>query len=110
MPRPASVRNGWNAAIPALEWGAGKAEGGVVVRDIAFGLFLLVMGLFLAWLTAMQIRTRDVTGETIFDLVAAVIPPLRRPMFWASTIFLGLLALLGFTGAVAFFMKAMGLS
>lgn len=80
------------------------------MRDVAFGLFLLVGGLFLAWLAAMQIRTRDVTGETIFDLVGAVIPALRRPMFWASTIFLGLLAVVGLTGAVAFFMKAMGLS
>lgn len=82
----------------------------MAVRDVAFGLFLLVMGLFLAWLTVMQIRTRDVTGETIFDLVGTVIPPLRRPMFWASTIFLGLLAVVGLTGAVAFFMKATGLS
>ncbi len=80
------------------------------MRDVAFGLFLLAGGLFMTWLTVMQIRTREVTGETIFDLAGAVIPPLKRPMFWASTIFLGLLAVVPLIGAVAFFMKAMGLS
>jgi len=79
------------------------------LRDVAFGLFLLVLGLFISWLTVMQIRTRQVSGETIFDLAGAVIPPLRRPMFGASTIFLGVLAVVPLIGAVAFFMKAMGL-
>jgi hypothetical protein len=79
------------------------------VRDVAFGLFLLALGLSMTWLTVMQIRTREVTGETIFDLAGAVIPPLKRLMFWASTIFLGLLAVVPLIGAVAFFMKAMGL-
>jgi hypothetical protein len=58
----------------------------------------------------MQIRTRDVTDDTIFDLVGAIIPPLRRPMFWASTIFLGLLAVVALIGAAVFLAKAMGLS
>jgi hypothetical protein len=80
------------------------------MSDIAFGLFLLVAGLFLTLLTVAQVRAREVTGENIFDLAGAIIPPLRWPMFWASTIFLGLLAVVTFIGAVAFFMKAMGLS
>lgn len=80
------------------------------MRDVAFGLFLLAVGLFMVWLTVMQIRTREVTGETVFDLVGTVIPPLKRPMFWASTIFLGLLAVVGLIGAVVFFTTAMGLS
>lgn len=80
------------------------------LRDVAFGLFLLAVGLFMVWLTVMQIRTREVTGETVFDLVGTVIPPLKRPMFWASTIFLGLLAVVGLIGAVVFFTTAMGLS
>jgi hypothetical protein len=63
----------------------------------------------MAWLAVMQIRTREVTGETIFDLVGAVIPPLNGVMFWASTIFLGLLSAVALIGAVAFFGKAMGL-
>lgn len=79
------------------------------MRDLAFGLFLLALSLFMTWLTVMQIRTRAVTGETIFDLSGAVIPPLKRLMFWASTIFLGLLAVVPLIGATAFFMKAMGL-
>ena len=80
------------------------------MRDVAFGLFLLAAGLFMSWLTLMQVRTREVTGETVFDLVGAVIPPLKRPMFWASTVFLGLLAVVTLIGAVAFFLSAMGLS
>lgn len=80
------------------------------MRDVASGLFLLALGLFMSWLTVMQIRTREVTGETIFDLAGAVIPPLKRPMFWASTIFLGLLAAVALIGAIVFFMMAMGLS
>ena len=79
------------------------------MRYIGLGLFLLALGLFLAWLTVMQIRTREVTGETLFDVVGAVIPPLKPLMFWASTIFLGLLAVVGLIGAGAFFMKATGL-
>jgi hypothetical protein len=51
------------------------------VSDVAFGLFLLAVGLSLTGLTVMQIRTREVTGENIFDLAGAVIPPLKRPMF-----------------------------
>ena len=78
--------------------------------DVAFGLLLLSLGLLTTWLAVMQVRTRNVTGETIFDLVGAVIPPFRRPMFWASTIFLGLLAVVALVGAAAFFMKGMGLS
>jgi hypothetical protein len=78
------------------------------VSDVAFGLFLLVVGLFMTGLTVMQIRTREVTGENVFDLAGAVIPPLKRPMFWASTLFLGLLAVVGLMGAVAFLMKAIG--
>jgi hypothetical protein len=80
------------------------------VRDVAFGLLLLALGLSMTWLTMMQVRTREVTGETIFDLAGAVIPPLERLMFWASTIFLGVLAVVPLIGSVAFFMKAMGLS
>ena len=80
------------------------------MKGAGFGLFLLVTGLFLAWLTAMQIRTRDVTGENIFDLVGTIIPPLKRPMFWASTIFLGLLAVVALSGATVFLAKAMDLS
>ena len=79
------------------------------MRNVAFGLFLLALGLFMTWLTVMQIRTREATGQTIFDLAGAVIPPLERLMFWASTILLGLLAVVELIGAVAFFMKAMGL-
>ena len=79
------------------------------VRDVGFGLVLLAVGLFMTWLTVMQIRTQEVTGETLFDLVGAVIPPLKPLMFWASTIFLGLLAVVGLIGAGAFFMKATGL-
>jgi hypothetical protein len=80
------------------------------VTDVVFGLFLLAAGLFMTWLTAMQIRTREVTGETLFDLAGAAIPALKRPMFWASTILLGLLAVVTLVGAGAFFTKAMGLS
>ena len=80
------------------------------MRDVAFGLFLLAVGLFMGWPTVMQVRTREVTGETIFDLAGAVIPPLKRPMFWASTTFLGHLAVVALIGAVAFFLKATGLS
>jgi hypothetical protein len=72
-------------------------------------LFLLALALFLMWLTLMQIRTRQVTGETFFDLVGAVIPPLKPLMFWASTIFLGLLAVVALIGSVVHFMVAMGL-
>ena len=64
----------------------------------------------MTWVTVMQIRKREVTGETIFDLVGAVVPPLSRPMFWASTMLLALGALLPLIGAVAFFMQAIGLS
>jgi hypothetical protein len=79
------------------------------VRYIGLGLFLLTLGLFLAWLTVMQIRTREVTGETLFDVVGAVIPPLKPLMFWVSTVFLGLLAVVALIGAVAHLMMAMGL-
>jgi hypothetical protein len=80
------------------------------VSDLAFGLFLLAAGLFMTGLTVMQIRTREVTGENIFDLAGAAMPPLKRPMFWASTLFLGLLAVLTLIGALAFLMKTMGVS
>lgn len=79
------------------------------MRYIGLGLFLLTLGLFLAWLTVMQIRTREVTGETLFDVVGAVIPPLKPLMFWVSTVFLGLLAVVALIGAVAHLMMAMGL-
>ncbi len=79
------------------------------MRYIGLGLFLLTLGLFLAWLTVMQIRTREVTGETLFDVVGAVIPPLKPLMFWVSTVFLGLLAVVALIGAVAHIMMAMGL-
>ena len=79
------------------------------MRYIGLGLFLLALGLFLAWLTVMQIRTREVTGETLFDVVGAVIPPLKPLMFWVSTVFLGLLAVVALIGAVAHLMMAMGL-
>jgi len=70
------------------------------MSHVGLGLFMLAIGLGVAWMAVMQIRTRDVTGENIFDLAGAVIPPLRKPMFWASTIFLGLLAAVALTGAV----------
>jgi len=77
------------------------------VKDVASGLFLLALGLPMAWLTVMQIRKREVAGVTFFDLAGAAIPPLRRPMFWASTIFLGLLTAVALIGAVVFFTTAM---
>ena len=80
------------------------------MRNVAFGLFLLSLGLSMTWLTVMQISKREVTGETIFDLVGAVVPTLNRPMFWASTMFLALSAVVPLIGAVAFSMKAIGLS
>ena len=47
--------------------------------------------------------------ETLFDVVGAVIPPLKPLMFWVSTVFLGLLAVVALIGAVAHLMMAMGL-
>ena len=79
------------------------------MRYVGLGLFLLALGLFLTWLTLMQIRTRQVTGESIFDVVGAIIPPLKPLMFWVSTVFLGLLAVVALIGAVAHLMMAMGL-
>jgi hypothetical protein len=79
------------------------------VRDVAFGLFLLFLGLGLTWITVLQYRRREVTGETIFDLVGAAVPPLKQPMFWISTLFLGLLAVFPLVGSVAFFMRALGI-
>lgn len=80
------------------------------MRDVAFGLFLLCGGLGLAWITVVQFRSRDPSGETIFDLVGAIIPALKRPMFWASTAFLGVLAAVSLVGAAVFFTSALGLS
>ena len=80
------------------------------MRYVGLGLFLLALGLFLTWLTLMQIRARQVTGETIFDVAGAVIPPLKPLMFWASTVFLGLLAVVALIGSVVHFMVAMGLA
>lgn len=80
------------------------------MRDVAFGFFLLFIGLSLAWLTVHQYRRREAFGETVFDLVGAIFPALERPMFWASTIFLGVLAVLPLVGAGAFFVRALGLS
>ena len=78
------------------------------MRDIAIGLFLLLMGAVLGWATMMQHRTREPSGETVFDIVGAVVPILKRPMLWLSTLFLGLLAVVALIGAMAFLMKAMG--
>jgi hypothetical protein len=80
------------------------------VSDVAFSLFLLCAGLGLARLTVAQFRTREATGETIFDVGGAIFPALKRPMFWASTAFLGLLAAVGLVGAAAFFVRALGVS
>ena len=80
------------------------------MRYVGLGLFLLALGLFLTWLTLMQIRTRQVTGESIFDVVGAIIPPLKPLMFWASTVLLGLLAVVALIGSVVHFMVAMGLA
>ena len=80
------------------------------MRYVGLGSLLLAGGLFLAWLTFMQIRTRQVTGETIFDVVGAVVPPLKPLMFWASTVFLGLLAVVALIGSAVHFMMAVGLA
>jgi hypothetical protein len=80
------------------------------VSDVAFGLFLLLVGLAMAGITVLQFRSREPAGETIFDLVAAIFPAVERPMFWASTAFLGLLAAVALVGAAIFFMSALGVS
>lgn len=79
------------------------------MSDIAFGILLLSLGLGMTWLTVLQYRRRDASGETIFDVVGAIIPALERPMFWASTVFVGLLAIIALIGAGAFFMRALSL-
>ena len=79
------------------------------MRYVGLGSFLLALGLGLTWLTLMQIRTRQVTGETIFDVVGAVVPPLKPLMFWASTVFLALLAVVALIGSAVHFMMAMRL-
>jgi hypothetical protein len=79
-----------------------------LVRDVGSGLLLLLLGLGLGWVTVQQHRTREPTGETIFDLVGATIPGLKRPMLWASSLFLGLLAVVALIGAVVHFAKATG--
>ena len=80
------------------------------MRDVGFGLLLLVLGIGLSWVTVQQHRTRQPTGETVFDLIGAAIPVLKRPMLWASTLFLGLIAVVALIGAVAHFAKAAGLT
>ena len=78
------------------------------MRDVGIGLALLCLGVFLTWVTVQQYRTRQPTGETIFDVVGAVIPALRQPMFWVSLVFLGLLSVTTLVGSAAFFLKAFG--
>lgn len=71
------------------------------MSDVAFGLFLLCVGLGCGCLAVLQFRAREPAGETIFDLVGAIFAALERPMFWASTAFLALLAAVALAGAAA---------
>lgn len=78
------------------------------MSDVAFGLFLLCVGLVLGGLATFQLRFGEATGQTIFDVVGAIFPSLKRPMLWASTAFLGLLAAVALAGAAAFLISALG--